>query len=563
MKKFLLYTYLLLVGMIAFAQGKEDLLKEFDDLRIQFHDTNIKYEQIKILANDYLERAKETEKKEYIGRGYYLLALKETDISQKLTYLDQSILYTKEIKEDADFPMKAYFLKSTVLDNDGKLEEALQNYFLALSEAREKGNINYQYYIKYNIAFLKRTLGNYEEAEALLTECLAYEEAKKTLNATKYTNILLMLSSVYFEMGKVEECSEINKKGILFTQKNNTSNLYYNFVVHEGINLTVKGAYKAAIDSIEKGRIHLEELNQLTGDYYLAKSYYATGRKEEALAYFKKIDTSFDTTNDMFIPLRGSYSYLIKDAKQKKDLQLQLHYTNRLIRIDSLVHANYKSLYKTIKNDYDIPQLMEESKEIIKLLKEDNEAISQKSKSIIITSIIFCVLMLSGFIYNYRLKKKYEKRYHKIISQSQTKIEEKIIVKNATMQAVSLGIDQHIINEVLQTLETFEKGEAYLTNQISLKEVAKIVNTNSKYLSKIINSYKNKNFTTYINDLRIDYLVNHVQTDSKYQKYTIRAIAEEIGFSNPEGFSRAFQKKTGLKPSYFIKKVRENKRKKQ
>ncbi|MGH1386554.1 helix-turn-helix domain-containing protein, partial [Kordia sp.] len=542
---------------------EEDLLKEFNNLRTQLLNTSISIEKAKDLASNYLEKAKQSDNERFIGHVYYLLALKETNIAQKLEDLDKSILYTKNLKEDAAFPMKAYFLKGAVLDNDAKYEEALENYFLALSEAKKNGNTNYQNYVKYNIAFLKRVIGKYEEALVLFTECLQYEKAEKTLDSNKYVNILLLLSAVNFEMDKVEECSEINKKGILFARKNNKPDFYFNFVVHEGINLTKKGAYKAAIDSLEKGRIHLDKLNQLTADYYLAKSYYATNKKEKALRLFKKIDTSFDAKKRLFIPLRDSYFYLIKDAKQKKDLKLQLHYTNRLIRIDSIIHANYKFLYDNIKNDYDIPQLMEERDETIKILKENNEEISQKNKWIIIISVLFCVLMLGGFIYNYLLKKKYEKRYNEIMSQSNAIVEEEIIVKNATVQAVSLGIDPNIVDEVLQSLEAFERGEAYLTNQISLKDVAKIVNTNSKYLSKIVNTYKGKNFTTYINDLRIDYLVNHVQTDTKYQKYTIRAIAEEIGFSNPEGFSRAFQKKTGLKPSYFIKKVRENSEKKQ
>jgi len=233
-----------------------------------------------------------------------------------------------------------------------------------------------------------------------------------------------------------------------------------------------------------------------------------------------------------------------------------LYYTNQLLKSDSIANADYRLLSKTIKNNYDIPQLLHERDKLI-------EDITQKNKCIIIVSLLFCILTLGGLIYNYRLKKKYEKRYDDIITKSSSTIEEEIIVKNAKPQAVSLGIDQHVVEEILEALETFEKGEAYLKNQISLKDVAKMVNTNSKYLSKIVNSYKGKNFTTYINDLRIDYLINHVQHDTKYQKYTIRAIAEEIGFSNPEGFSRAFQKKTGLNPSYFIKKVRETAQKKQ
>ena len=86
-----------------------------------------------------------------------------------------------------------------------------------------------------------------------------------------------------------------------------------------------------------------------------------------------------------------------------------MHYTNRLIRTDSIIHVNYKFIYENIKNEYDIPQLIEERDETIKILKEDNQIISEKNKWIIIISVLFSVFMLGGFIYNYRLKKKYEK----------------------------------------------------------------------------------------------------------------------------------------------------------
>jgi AraC-like DNA-binding protein len=77
-------------------------------------------------------------------------------------------------------------------------------------------------------------------------------------------------------------------------------------------------------------------------------------------------------------------------------------------------------------------------------------------------------------------------------------------------------------------------------------------------LSKTINHYKGKNFTQYLNDLRITYIINKLKVDKKIRKYTIKAIAEEVGFSNSESFAKAFFNKTGLQPSYFIKKIEDN-----
>ncbi|TEB41336.1 AraC family transcriptional regulator, partial [Flavobacterium circumlabens] len=78
------------------------------------------------------------------------------------------------------------------------------------------------------------------------------------------------------------------------------------------------------------------------------------------------------------------------------------------------------------------------------------------------------------------------------------------------------------------------------------------------YLSKIINFYKGKNFSQYINDMRIIYAITKIKSDKKFRMYTIKAISEEVGFSNSESFAKAFYNNTGLQPSYFIKKIEEN-----
>ena len=75
-------------------------------------------------------------------------------------------------------------------------------------------------------------------------------------------------------------------------------------------------------------------------------------------------------------------------------------------------------------------------------------------------------------------------------------------------------------------------------------------------MSSIINSIQEKSFTHYINDLRIDYIVNELKTNENLRKYTINGIAEEAGFNTGESFSKAFLKRTGIKPSFFIKKIK-------
>ncbi|WP_262708811.1 helix-turn-helix domain-containing protein [Flavobacterium anhuiense] len=79
--------------------------------------------------------------------------------------------------------------------------------------------------------------------------------------------------------------------------------------------------------------------------------------------------------------------------------------------------------------------------------------------------------------------------------------------------------------------------------------------SNSKHVSKVVNVYKEKSFTQYINDLRIEFAINQLQVNNKLRKYTVQALALEFGFNNAESFSTAFYKKTGIKPTYFIKEL--------
>jgi YesN/AraC family two-component response regulator len=163
--------------------------------------------------------------------------------------------------------------------------------------------------------------------------------------------------------------------------------------------------------------------------------------------------------------------------------------------------------------------------------------------------ILLLLIALIGLFYYRRLLKRNQTRYDVVIQESALKKIQPVVSKETAFNDVK-------VQKVLEALKQFEKEKQFLTNRINIHDAAKLLQTNSKHLSKIINTHKGKSFTAYINDLRIEYLIDRIQHDPVYQKYTIKAIAEEGGFTNRETFYRIFKKKTGLKPSYFIKKVR-------
>lgn len=107
--------------------------------------------------------------------------------------------------------------------------------------------------------------------------------------------------------------------------------------------------------------------------------------------------------------------------------------------------------------------------------------------------------------------------------------------------------------EILKKLNEFEKSNLFLDKNIRLAGLAKQLNTNTRYLSQTINSEKQKSFNSYINMLRIHYILKKLRTNPTYLTYKISYLAEESGFASQSSFTSAFKEETGTTPSAYIK----------
>ncbi len=556
------------VFIVVFGYSQEnDSIHSLDYIeldKIILTDISGEPEKNRKYAEAYLYKALRDHDSLLIGKGYYLLARTEKRYTanaplNRISFYDSTIRYTRELKNPV-FPAVAYLEKGAVLHVQKKYAVALDNYLLAESRLGNKKSSTY-YNIKFNIGFIHRIIGNYEEALKAFDECLKYQEKTKHFDdGRRYYNLKNLISMTYHHIGKYDEATRINQEGIHYSLQRNLMNYYTKFLSNQGANLMFQGKYQEAIDSLEKALPNIPKHHKALNQFYLGKSYFAINKKEKALSYFKKVDTAFVNSSSLMLQSRETYKFLIQDSKQRQDKISELYYTNQLLKLDSMHHVQFKNLYKTITKEYDIPNLIKVKEQLINDLEKGQENATKKFNITFVISVVLSLFLLVGLLYNYILKRVYKKRYDAIVSknkENRVSIEVVKDTKTKNIVPLAIGLDDDAIQTILKGLEVFEDEKLYLTNQISLQDTARIVKTNSKYLSKIINSYKGKTFVNYINDLRIDYLVDRIQNDEMYKKYTIKAISEEGGFINSGTFFKAFQRRTGLKPSYFIKKVRE------
>jgi AraC-like DNA-binding protein len=103
-----------------------------------------------------------------------------------------------------------------------------------------------------------------------------------------------------------------------------------------------------------------------------------------------------------------------------------------------------------------------------------------------------------------------------------------------------IAIPTETEHTILAKLKKFESSTKYTHKDMSLATLAAQLDVNTKYLSEIINKHYNDNFNTYINRLRINYIIEKLKNEPEYLNYKISYLAEESGFSSHSSFATVF-----------------------
>lgn len=131
----------------------------------------------------------------------------------------------------------------------------------------------------------------------------------------------------------------------------------------------------------------------------------------------------------------------------------------------------------------------------------------------------------------------------------------RITSKNDDERGLGLNISDETLQRIRKGLKEFEQEKLFLDPLISAVSIASYCQTNVRYISYVINTYKNESVSAYINRLRITYIVFKLKEDKRYRSYKIISLADEAGFSSHSKFSIEFKRVIGLSPSIFIARM--------
>lgn len=284
--------------------------------------------------------------------------------------------------------------------------------------------------------------------------------------------------------------------------------------------------------------------------YYLKKDYNKGIEYSKKVLELERVKKKPEERLAAYEGIKDAYSALGNNAEELKYLKL------------------YTDLNDSIKNAEKVTVINQSRKKINTFKDVYNE-----NRFIIIltaTGIILLIISLS-WNYNRRKEREYRKKYDELIHELQHKNQEPKKIENKAQIEIETGVEEEEGKDIsistisseterklLKKLEAFENSEKFLKKSMNLAYLSNLLNTNPKYLSEVIKRNRSQNFNSYINGLRINYIVSKLYNNPKYREYKISYLAEECGYASSQVFVIAFKKEKGVTPSYFISQLNDS-----
>lgn len=537
----------------------EELLRRIE---VYYSDTL----KVKELAIEYIKRGKQKRDSIMIARGFDRLCRMRFD-STSLKYTDSILNYTR-LMNHRTYPSMAYTLKAHVYASLNKISLAMDNYILAyessnnsLNKLYNKTQLLYLYYdwgspkviLSKSFELLDETkelsfekeIASYVRSSIAITDSLINEEkAYWTFNANDMICVSQLLSKDF------QKARSFLKRNELIASSVNNHELKRRLKIRSAELDYYQGDYFSCIrihDSLMK--LHNADRSINNSHFYLGASYMKLRQYDKGLYHLEKLDSII--TNDNFITRDFLEMYVIlKDYyNETGNKNKEIYYLNSLIKANNRIIETAASISPKYQQEFETPLLLAEKEKLIAQLEWEQG--KEKRKQLFTVGLLFLSLG-AGFYYFWK-QNQYKKRFHALIKNG---LEDQQEFKTDQKRN---DISAAIIEDILHKLERFESKHQFTRKDTSLQSVAKRFNTNSSYLSKVVNLKKDKNFSQYISELRIAYAVDQLKNNPRFRKYTIKAIAEEVGFGNAQSFSKAFYSRTGIQPSYFIRNLNKQK----
>lgn len=533
--------------------------------------------------------------------GYACMTLSETDSA--FYFCDKAIIKAYGANNQ-NLVLRAKINKASLLYQTYNFEQSLLLYNEALQLANKlKDNYSVRS-ISISIANIKYEIGKHGEALTVFKKYLNSDISKPELALLE-----LKIAKTYLKLNQPDSAMIYIRKGLAYCKEVNDKELEIYFLNVKGLSQLKKKDYAATEQvlnealqksvKIKNKRIEATVMLSLANLMSEQKQYNQSNQiLKKGLSKQNKSEFSPEELTDYYKLLAENYKAV--DSIGQSNFYFQ-----------KFIDENSKKSAKKIGTIEDLHKI-----DIEKMDQEKTDEVKQKN--ILIVAVLLLIGFLGFFYYRNRRnervnQEKFDILIGKINDFEAKKLQEEQekpekgqikedILENQLIPNITISKEEDIIeetdvteevsesletievegdnelqdvvptdatfiikdervNDILEKLEKLQEKKYFLRQDCTLHNVAKKLKTNTAYLSKIVNNELGKSFSTYINELRINYVILELKNNSKLRAYSVSSIADEIGYKSSDSFTKYFKAATGITPSIYIKKIEEMKHK--
>lgn len=475
-------------------------------------------QEAKNFAQQLIRLGQTENKKIWIIKGYYAIALADyyhADLTEAYLNFDKSYRLSEEIKNDSTAVL--------ALNSMAVIKARLGHFDLAIRHFREIG-----------------------------------KKALKADHFQGYVSSLMNLGNCYYEMNKTDSALIYYHQGYLLSKQYNLEISMVTFGINMADIEKSKGNLNKAkvylVDAAAMSRkinnldqlltclISLSEIELKAGRFIPAEEY-----AKEALLLAKKTNARDE------IMSANQALYEIKQSMNNPSEALK-YYKEYVHVKDSIFNDKVQHEILTLSTKYE-----NEKKEKI-ILEQEKDIQKAHIQNIVLLIILFFLIfiLISGVIVYKRRNKMLLQLVEKNIEAMEAEKQSNILMENSCFKKPvieekykksTLSSSSKEIIEI-EFINMMNEEKLWRQGDITLEKIANKLNTNTKYLSQIINQTYHQSFPNFINELRVKE-ARCMLVSKEYNHYTIEAIGQMTGFNSNSSFVMAFKRYTGLTPSFF------------
>lgn len=331
---------------------------------------------------------------------------------------------------------------------------------------------------------------------------------------------------------------------------------------------SIEGKHEEAIRELREslranGSTLIPSRNLFSSYEELGKTFQAAGLSDSAIFYLEKAE-KIARDNNFPELLMSAYSNISKvyAATGRRSLADEYRY-KRLNLNDSLFTT--REFGKI--HDLEMFHQADKFERHLNRLSMEKELRGKVLWIVSIALVIMAGLLIFIFTQNRSLQRKnkylFERNLEVMNAQEKEKeesrdnesdsVEEKENVKYNTS-----GLSDEAAEALKQRiLQIMSDEETFCQEDFSLRDLANLCESNSKYVSQVLNERIGMSFSQYLNERRVSVARRMFVDQENYGHLTIEAIVASLGYKSRSTFSKTFKRITGLSPSEFQFMARE------